>query len=81
VLTLLPMPCPEPCNKSPFSAFTVPLYLVFRGGCLPPPLNMGVESQEFGPLVQSSSFNLSILRNLKATSWRPGSSGSVSSFK
>jgi hypothetical protein len=25
------MACPKPCNKSPFSAFTMPLYLVFRG--------------------------------------------------
>jgi hypothetical protein len=33
VLTLpLPMACPAPCNESPFSAFTMTLYLVFRGG-------------------------------------------------
>jgi hypothetical protein len=25
------MACPKPCNKCPFSAFTKPLYLVFRG--------------------------------------------------
>jgi hypothetical protein len=23
--------CPEPCNKPPFSAFTGPLYLAFKG--------------------------------------------------
>jgi hypothetical protein len=27
----LPTACPELCNTSPFSAFTMPLYLVFRG--------------------------------------------------
>jgi hypothetical protein len=32
VLTLpLPMAYPEPCNKSPFSAFTMTLCLAFRG--------------------------------------------------
>jgi hypothetical protein len=29
----LPMACPEPSNKS-FSAFTIPLYLASRDGCL-----------------------------------------------
>jgi hypothetical protein len=33
VLSLpLPTACPEPCNKPPFSAFTRPLYLAFKGG-------------------------------------------------
>jgi hypothetical protein len=33
MLTLpLSRACPEPCNKVPFSAFTTPLYLAFRGG-------------------------------------------------
>jgi hypothetical protein len=27
----LPIACPKPCNKPPFSALTVPLYLTFRG--------------------------------------------------
>jgi hypothetical protein len=33
VFTLsLPTVCPEPCNKPPFLAITMPLYLVFKGG-------------------------------------------------
>jgi hypothetical protein len=27
----LPRACPDSCNKPPFSAFTLPLYVVFRG--------------------------------------------------
>jgi hypothetical protein len=35
VFTLpLPTVCPKLCNKPPFSAFTRPLYLAFRGGWL-----------------------------------------------
>jgi hypothetical protein len=35
VLTLpLPTACLELCNKLPFSTFTMPLYLAFRGGWL-----------------------------------------------
>jgi hypothetical protein len=34
VLTLPLLMCPEPCNKPPFSAFTRPLQLEFRGGRL-----------------------------------------------
>jgi hypothetical protein len=53
----LPRVCPEPCNKPPFSAFTMPLYLVFRGGWP----DLACKSQEFRPWVQNSGFITSIL--------------------
>jgi hypothetical protein len=55
-LTLpLPTVCPKLCNKPPFSAFTMPLYLAFRGGWP----DLACESQEFGPWVRNSSFRSS----------------------
>jgi hypothetical protein len=39
------------CNKPPFSAFTMLLYLVFRAGSW----TWQMESQEFGPWVQASA--------------------------
>jgi hypothetical protein len=50
VLTLpLSTGCPKLCNKPPFSAFTMSLYFMFRGGWY-------VESQEFGPWIQKLQF-------------------------
>jgi hypothetical protein len=39
------------CDKPPFSVFTTPLYLVASGQ------TWYMETQEFGPLVQNSSFS------------------------
>jgi hypothetical protein len=44
--------CPKLCNKPPFSALTMPLYMVFSTGG--PTWHM--ESHEFGPWVQNSGF-------------------------
>jgi hypothetical protein len=44
--------CPELWNKLPFSAFTMLLYLAFRGSGR----TWHMESQEFGPCFQNSSF-------------------------
>jgi hypothetical protein len=43
----------KPCNISPFSEFTMPLYLAFRAGGR----TWNMKSQEFGPGMQNSSFN------------------------
>jgi hypothetical protein len=54
------MAYPELCNK-PFFVFTMPLYLAFRSRW--PDLEM--ESQEFGPWVQNSSFSFGELHQEK----------------
>jgi hypothetical protein len=61
VLTLcLPTGCLESCNK-PFSAFTIPLYWCLGADGQ----TWQVESQEFGPWVQNSGFNFSLLAHIQ----------------
>jgi hypothetical protein len=45
--------CTKPCNQSPFFAFTMPLYLAFRGGWLD--LAYGISG--VWALVQNTSFS------------------------
>jgi hypothetical protein len=46
--------CPQPCNKPPFFAFTMPLYLIFRDGW--PDLASGISAVwALGPKLQFQS--------------------------
>jgi hypothetical protein len=57
----LPTACPEPCNKPPFSASPRSLDLVLGAGGQ----TCHMESQEFGPWVQNSTFITSSARGEK----------------
>jgi hypothetical protein len=59
---------PELCNKPPFSAFTRPLSLAFRGSGQ----TWHMESQEFGPRVQNFDFTFTIEGKNPLSSLIPG---------